>query len=69
MRSTNWETRSNDRKRRCRSVINPETFWAFLLFLYATGMLVGEAVALLRKDIKFSEDTITVRRSYPIEQE
>ena len=53
------------RKRRCRSVIDPETLWAFLLFLYATGMLVGEAVALVCKDINFSEDTITVRNSYP----
>jgi len=36
------------KKRRCRSAIAPETFRAFLLFLYATGVLVGEAVALLR---------------------
>jgi integrase/recombinase XerD len=53
------------RKRRCRSVIGPETFRAFLLFLYATGVLVGEAVALLCRDIDFSRDTITVRSSYP----
>jgi integrase/recombinase XerD len=53
------------RKRRCRSVIAPETFRTFLLFLYATGVLVGEAVALLCRDINFSKDTITVRSSYP----
>jgi|SRR5271156_784513 len=53
------------RKRRCRSVIAPETFRAFLLFLYATGVLVGEAVALLYRDINFSKDTITIRSSYP----
>jgi len=53
------------RKRRCRSVIDPVTFRAFLLFLYATGVLVGEAVSLLRRDIDLSKDTITVRSSYP----
>jgi integrase/recombinase XerD len=53
------------RKRRCRSVIAPETFRTFLLFLYATGVLVGEAVALRCRDINFSKDTITIRSSYP----
>jgi integrase/recombinase XerD len=53
------------RKRRCRCVIAPETLRTFLLFLYATGVLVGEAVALLRRDIDFSKETITVRSSYP----
>ena len=53
------------KKRRCRSVIAPETLRTFLLFLYATGVLVGEAVALLSKDINFAKDTITVRSSYP----
>jgi integrase/recombinase XerD len=53
------------RKRRCRCVIAPETLRTFLLFLYATGVLVGEAVALLCSDIDFSKDTITVRSSYP----
>ena len=53
------------KKRRCRSVIAPETLRTFLLFLYATGLLVGEAMALLRGDIDFAKDTITVRSSYP----
>lgn len=53
------------RKRGCRRAIAPETFRTFLLFLYATGVLVGEAVALRRSDINLSKDTITVRSSYP----
>jgi integrase/recombinase XerD len=53
------------RKRGCRCAIAPETLRTFLLFLYATGVLVGEAVALLCRDISLSKDTITVRSSYP----
>jgi len=52
-------------KRTHRSVISPETFRAFLLFLYATGVLVGEAVALLCRDIDLSKDTISIRSAIP----
>jgi integrase/recombinase XerD len=43
--------------------IDPRTLRAFLLFLYGTGALVGEACALLRDDVNFKKRIITIRGS------
>jgi integrase/recombinase XerD len=54
-------------------MIDGSTLRTFLLFLYATGALVGEAMRLLREDIDFKKGVIKIRsarfsrsRSIPI---
>ena len=41
--------------------IDARTLRAFLLFLYGTGALVGEACRLLREDVNFKNRLITIR--------
>ncbi len=42
-------------------MVDAQTFRALLLFLYATGMLLGEAMRLLRDDVDLDRGIITVR--------
>jgi integrase/recombinase XerD len=51
--------RSSQEKSFCK--IDARTFRTFLLFLYGTGALVGEARGLLRDDVDFKRRTITIR--------
>lgn len=44
-------------------VIDPATFRTLLVFLYGTGVLVGEALTLREADVDLTRDVITVRRS------
>jgi integrase/recombinase XerD len=44
-------------------VIDPATFRTLLLFLYGTGVLVGEALTLRESDVDLTDDVITVQRS------
>jgi integrase len=51
--------RSSQEKSACK--IDARTLRAFLLFLYGTGALVGEARGLLREDVDFKRRTIIIR--------
>jgi integrase/recombinase XerD len=51
--------RSSQARNGCK--IDTRTFRAFLLFLYGTGALVGEARRLLREDVDFKRRIIVVR--------
>ena len=42
-------------------MVDAQTFRTLLLFLYATGMLLGEAMRLLRDDVDLDRGIITVR--------
>lgn len=44
-------------------VIEAQTFRTFLLFLYGTGAMLGEAMRLERRDIDFRRHRITIRSS------
>jgi integrase/recombinase XerD len=44
-------------------VIDPATFRTLLVFLYGTGVLVGEALTLRESDVDLTRDVITVQRS------
>jgi integrase/recombinase XerD len=44
-------------------VIDPATFRTLLVFLYGTGVLVGEALTLKESDVDLTHDVITVQRS------
>jgi integrase/recombinase XerD len=48
-------------QKRAECMIEPKTFRAFLLFLYATGTLTGEALRLRREDIDFNKCLLTIR--------
>lgn len=50
-------------QRGLNSVIGPRTFRTLLLFLYATGAGLGEAVELERSDVDFRRRRITFRSS------
>jgi integrase/recombinase XerD len=43
--------------------IDSATLRIFLVFLYATGALVGEALGLLREDVDLKNGAITIRRA------
>jgi integrase/recombinase XerD len=51
--------RSSQEKSGCK--IDARTLRTFLLFLYGTGALVGEARRLLREDVNVKRRTITIR--------
>ena len=51
--------RSSQEESGCK--IDARTLRTFLLFLYGTGALVGEARRLLREDVDFKRRTITLR--------
>jgi integrase/recombinase XerD len=52
-------TRSCQRKSACK--IDWKTLRAFLVFLYGTGALVGEALRLLADDVDFKRRMVTIR--------
>lgn len=51
--------RSAQKRNSCK--IDPRTLRAFLLFLYGTGAMVGEALNVLRDDVDFKRRMITIR--------
>ena len=51
--------RSSQERNACK--IDARTLRTFLLFLYGTGALVGEARRLLREDVDFKRRTIIIR--------
>ena len=53
--------RRNQKAVRC--VIDPITLRTVLIFIYATGTLVGEALRLLIEDVDFKKGYVTIRRS------
>ncbi len=47
----------------CRCVIAPTTFRVLFLLLYATGLRIGEALALTIEDVDLDESLLLVRQS------
>ena len=45
-----------------RPLAEPETLRAFLLFLYGTGVSLGEAITLTRRDVDFVRQTLALAR-------
>ena len=52
----------HSRTYRSSTLIDSLTLRAFLLLLYGTGVLVNEALALLRSDVNLKKDLLTLRR-------
>jgi integrase len=52
-------TRLSQERKAC--MVDAQTFRIFLLFLYGTGMLLGDAMRLLRDDVDLQSGIITIR--------
>jgi integrase/recombinase XerD len=52
-------TRLSQKRKAC--MVDAQTFRSFLLFLYGTGMLLGDAMRLLRDDVDLQSGIVTIR--------
>jgi integrase/recombinase XerD len=52
-------TRLSQKRKAC--MVDAQTFRIFLLFLYGTGMLLGDAMRLLRDDVDLQSGIVTIR--------